>query len=1347
MPPLEALPGVTALSGRVLQLNGVPLSGVLLQIDDKRSLTDETGRFLLEEITAGHHAMVIDGGPASHGEKIYGFYEVGVDIKAAQTNLLPYIIWMKHLDMEHAATIPSPTITEMVIKTPLLPGLELHIPPKTVVTDHYGKVVTKISITPIPLDQPPFPLPMGVRVPIYFTIQPGGAYLKVNNEGDGPKGARLIYPNTFHNATGALFDFWNYDADAKGWFVYGQGRVGKDGKQIVPEPGVEIYEFTGAMVAGQGFAPSLRPTVGNPASAGGDPVDLSTGLFIYTKTDLTVSDVIPITLTRTYRQQDSWSRAFGIGTTHNYDMFLVSNSSCPQGFNNPNCVIDAELVLPDGSQVPYHQISLLTDPADVLQNNSTPGEFYGTKISWNTYNRTWNLAMKDGTHYIFPESDAATIPQQGGLIGIGDRYGNWLTISRNLTTGQIGVITTQNNRWVGYTYDSNGNLVQFTDANGGITKYTYGTSSQMTAIVDPRGITYLTNEYDGFQRVIRQIQGDGSSYQFAYFNNPSTGKIGETDVTDPLGHVRKVIFNSNGYTQTEILAAGLSEQQTTILNWDLITNLLQSVVDSAGYQTSYSYDAMGNTSSVTTMTGTAAQATISYTYEPTYNHVATITDPLQHTRSFGYDAKGSLTSVQDPLGHQATILYNSAGQPLAVTDPLQNPSTQLIYDSGDLVGITDPLGRSITLFHDGVGRTIATADALGLVTRYVLDSLSQTTLVSDARGGMTQFTYDANGNLTSLRDARGNATNYTYDSMDRVAARSDAVGAVETYQYDLAGNRVTFVDRRGKKSSFTYDGLNRRTFAGYGTQQGPTYESTISYTYDSRNRLIQVSDSAAGAITRQYDDVSRTLAETSANGSVSYGYDAAGRRTSMAVSGQSVVNYRYSNADRMTQIVQGTTAVSISYDADDRRASLTLPNGISVIYAYDQASQLTGTTYSLGGTTLGNLTYAYDVMARRFSTGGSFGRTGLPLPVSQTAYNANNQLSQWGTANVFYDANGNMTSSGTDGYNWDARNRLMSTLSGANFQYDALGRRSSKTIGGTLTNFLYDGVNVVQELSGTTPTANLLSGGLDELFQRTDSSGTRSLLSDPLSSTLALTDSAGSMQTQYTFEPFGNTMTGGSATTNSFAYAGRELDGTGLYFNRARYYSPSLQRFISEDPIRFMGGINFYRYAANDPLDFSDPFGLRDYSEQETLQYFLQPAYNDATAGYFGGLWNIRNHSQGGGDYDFAHDPSGIHQSDTWNRCGLKMSAGDFGNYIAGFQAGAWDQLYYGDREIGFSLKHTYQLRYAEFVTNLAGIYYHSFGQSDVLNDKMDKTGRPWITLGADDGRTFYNRNGKCGCK
>ena len=54
----------------------------------------------------------------------------------------------------------------------------------------------------------------------------------------------------------------------------------------------------------------------------GDPVDLSSGLFVYNKPDLELPDVIPINSTRTYRPNDSWSRPFGIGATHPYEMFI-----------------------------------------------------------------------------------------------------------------------------------------------------------------------------------------------------------------------------------------------------------------------------------------------------------------------------------------------------------------------------------------------------------------------------------------------------------------------------------------------------------------------------------------------------------------------------------------------------------------------------------------------------------------------------------------------------------------------------------------------------------------------------------------------------------------------------------------------------------------------------------------------------------------------------------------------------------------------------------------------------------------------------------------------------------------
>ncbi|MGB8681730.1 MAG: hypothetical protein WCD12_02500, partial [Candidatus Binatus sp.] len=73
----------------------------------------------------------------------------------------------------------------------------------------------------------------------------------------------------------------------------------------------------------------------------------------------------------------------------------------------------------------------------------------------------------------------------------------------------------------------------------------------------------------------------------------------------------------------------------------------------------------------------------------------------------------------------------------------------------------------------------------------------------------------------------------------------------------------------------------------------------------------------------------------------------------------------------------------------------------------------------------------------------------------------------------------------------------------ASFVYDADGRRALKAINGTSTQFLYDGLNPVQEIQSGAPSANLLTGlGVDEYFQRTDSAGARNYMTDILGSTL-----------------------------------------------------------------------------------------------------------------------------------------------------------------------------------------------------------------------------------------------------
>ena len=98
---------------------------------------------------------------------------------------------------------------------------------------------------------------------------------------------------------------------------------------------------------------------------------------------------------------------------------------------------------------------------------------------------------------------------------------------------------------------------------------------------------------------------------------------------------------------------------------------------------------------------------------------------------------------------------------------------------------------------------------------------------------------------------------------------------------------------------------------------------------------------------------------------------------------------------------------------------------------------------------------------------------------------------------------------------------------------------------------------------------------------------------DAIGSTVALTNGAGAVVTEYTYEPFGSADVTGAATANALKYTAREDDGTGVYYYRARYYHPTLQRFVGEDPVEFAGGdVNLYAYVGNRPTAATDPLGL-----------------------------------------------------------------------------------------------------------------------------------------------------------
>lgn len=1202
LPPRQAPRGVTALAGQVLLQDGRPLARVTLSLEGQTARTDGTGRFLLQRIPSGHHELLIDGRSASNARASYGIFEVGVDVTSSVTTALSYTIWMPALDTASAVRIPSPTTGEVVIKTPQIPGLELHLPPNTKIVDHDGKVAQTIGITAIPVSKPPFPLPATVEVPIYFTIQPGAAY--VYNP-DHAK-AWLVYPNYKNHPPGTRVNFWHYDPEEKGWYIYGQGTVTDDGKQVKPDPGVGIYEFTGAMIGASPAPPPGWPLPGGCAFFG-DPVDCGTGLFVHRVTDMYLADTLPLDFVRTYRSSDTASRPFGIGANHTYGIFLYSTQNYTQ----------ADLVLPDGGRIHYVRTSAGTSYSDAVYehvetstSNATPTDFYKSKLSWN--GTGWNLTLKNGLTYIFGD----TAPLQA----IQDRNGNRVQLTYSSVNGfgspagNLTRITSPNGRWieltydtsaritqakdnigrtVSYTYNTAGDLASVTDATGEVTSYSYDTSHRMLTWTDPRNNVVVTNQYDSTTgRVTQQTFADSTTNQFAY--TTSNGKVTRTDATDERGNVHRFNFNSDGYVTSEVTALGTSVEQTTTYTRQGGTNFITSMTDPLGHRTDYVYDTMGNLTSETELAETSSPLATTYTYSSLYNQLTGITDPLNHTTSFAHDSRGNVTSVTDALNHVTTFTNNSAGQPTTITDPL-NHSVALTYVRGDLVAIQNAVGNAIKWQVDAAGRRVATSDALGSRTRFQYDGRDRLTQITDAKGGVITLARDDNGNVLSVTDPRSGVTSYTYDVRNRTASRTDALSHTETFAYDGVGSVTSRTERNGKVTTASYDAANRVTEVKYGrVLQGQTLSSpdaTVAFTWDANNRATEVTDTQGGTISLAYNDAARTISETTAQGTVTYELDAAGRRAGVTVSGQSTVAYTYDAADRLTGIAQGSATVALTYDNANRRSTLTLPNGVVATNTYDSGDHLTSIQYASGSTQIGDVTYSYDVAGRRVTAGGSLSNTVLPAALTSATYDAAQRLQSWGSQSFTYDDNGNLTGDGTNTNAWDSRNRLIS-LGGSAFTYDAMNRRNGQTVGTTTTNYLYDGHNVLQELNGSTVIASYLLGGtLDERFSRTDSAGRRSFLTNAIGSTVALANDSGSIVTNYAYEPYGAVTVSGASSSNPNQFTGRDNDGTGLHYLRARYYHPTFGRFVSEDPIGMNGGLNLYTYAQADPITLTDVTG------------------------------------------------------------------------------------------------------------------------------------------------------------
>jgi RHS repeat-associated protein len=738
--------------------------------------------------------------------------------------------------------------------------------------------------------------------------------------------------------------------------------------------------------------------------------------------------------------------------------------------------------------------------------------------------------------------------------------------------------------------------------------------------------------------------GNGNTTNFAYYASGQNGASEIETATRPAVSGGNPTYNfsydSNGKLLTATDPVTSSTSITTTNSYDSSEDLLSTIVDSgSGHKnltTSFAYDAVGNVVTTTDPRG--------YVTTAMYDADRRKLESDHHDGNAGANLNASARTVYDVVGRDIeddiatafsgttvstwmpvkTTAYTPTSKVASVTDG-DSRTTMTTYDNDDRLNVTtDPAGRQTQLTYDAAGHTL-------IETRAVGTSLQE---------NYATYTYAQDGEKLSVYDADGSThiTTYAYDGFNRFLTTTFPDSSTETItSYDANSNVLSHKNRAGCQLSAQYDALNRQTSKTIpsGGNCGSAPADTITYTYDLGGRKTGYSDTLLNAIALTDDSAGRlisvatTMPGLSGTLTTSYGLDANGNRTTLTWPGSTTpydATYTYDSLNRVVNVADSVATgylATYAYDDFSRRTNVTYFNGASMSYAYTTAGDLTSLSNTLNGSA-NNLSYTLGYTNAHELNSETFSNLAYEFQptIGTDTFAAVNTLNQYpsitlagqGAQSLGYDGNGNLTSGGGWTYSYDPENKLMTACNAspcgsasvaASYAYDPLGRRTEKSgTGVAQTFFLNDGSDEVAEYSSsgtvlrrfvpgtainepivyencTSATAPNCtgSGPVYEYFQ-TDHHGSVVAMSGT---------SAAPVEGPYTYDGYGN---GAPLTGVPFKFVGMYLDAeTGLYYDRARYYSPLQGRFLQTDPIGYKDDLDMYAYVGNDPQDGIDPTG------------------------------------------------------------------------------------------------------------------------------------------------------------
>jgi RHS repeat-associated protein len=658
------------------------------------------------------------------------------------------------------------------------------------------------------------------------------------------------------------------------------------------------------------------------------------------------------------------------------------------------------------------------------------------------------------------------------------------------------------------------------------------------------------------------------------------------------------------------------------------TGELKSTSGARTYPVSYSYDPQGRLKTLTTRQGAAGvgEAVTTWNYSPT-GLLANKRYQDNTGPSYTYSWAGRLATRQWARGITTTYTPNNAGEVAGVS-----------YSDGTTPGVT--------LGYDRRGLPATIADASGVRT-----------LTYTAEGQPDEESYTA-GLLAGLTVDRG------YDALHRRNALAvPALGASLStgYGYDGA-SRLQTVTNGQVGATYTRE-PNSPLLASVAFTRNAAPVMTTSRMHDFFDRqlnqatILAGQGSAATAAGYAYNTASQRTQLTREDGSSwSYGYDALGQVTggsrkwsdATPVAGQQFAYSFDQIGNRQSATVNGRVS-SYSPNLLNQYASRTVPGAVDVqgsarpeaiVTVNGQLTARKGEYYA-GTAPVNNTSAAVDAELKIVGVRNSAGPAGEDAVTEQTGRAFVPQTPESFT----HDLDGNLTSDGRFIYTWDGENRLIAVEAHATtpatakvkvtMLYDAHSRRMQKQVytwnAGTSSyqlsatlRFLYDGWNLITELTASNQVVRSYAWGLDLSGSLQGAGGVGGLLAltdaatglqylptyDGNGNVLALINAAdGTLAAQYEYGPFGEPLraTGAMAKANPFRFSTHYTDEeTGLVYAKRRYYSTSSGGWLSVDPIGEQGGVNLCGYVSNQPTLDVDPFGQQSWGPP-----FFPPVNNE----------------------------------------------------------------------------------------------------------------------------------------